>query len=596
MFKSRRDVKLWLRDKPIDWSRALAFRIALRVLPLDGLVAGETAMGSKPPGWRERLILATIRANFLALPTQIFPGKYIIAASNAAASTAAHAAAAATAAAAAHTVADAADAAYAATDAAADATHARAYAAAADVWLSLSNDAYWLLEHQESSDTELGALLAKQPLWPEGAPKQIHNIWIRFAKSDFATAHGFHPWIRWYEALAGLKSGAPPRDFFGETLTLRIGSQENDWWRRPPKAVNADIVEWLKEKDDSDSIAPADVASPAALADALDKLPAQQPAPYLFDWRDGRLEILPPDALPEDGGIAQDYLDEARDKAQGLLDDLADRGHNLPPDIARKVGKLREVLSERTADLRPALVDSRTISLERLANALDNPQDKAELPSRILADLGDLADTARRLCHCLPTLWRRDVDRLANSLSADNAATLILQLDMLREGVKDAEVVGPDTRAAFATLSEDSAEPAADDLKRWRVAMYALSARNFLTALLRVTKGSAAVAKELFRFAQDVRKELRPELVKGTAKMIIGGSLTVVAAACLFVTLLEPASGIAKVFPEFERIIRLLETVKPGKSEPPSAPPSAPPPLSPRTPRPAAEKGPTRPA
>ncbi len=149
---------------------------------------------------------------------------------------------------------------------------------------------------------------------------------------------------------------------FSDALTLRIATQPDEWWKRPTKEVNADIAGWLRQETTSHDR----TGDPRRdIIKALDALPAQQPAPYLFDWRDGRMEVLPPDALPKDGGIAQDYLDETREKADDLLEALA--RSNTDPTIARKVSRLREVLTDRAADLRPALVDSRSISVERLA-------------------------------------------------------------------------------------------------------------------------------------------------------------------------------------------------------------------------------------
>ncbi|ALG70161.1 hypothetical protein AL072_03650 [Azospirillum thiophilum] len=428
--------------------------------------------------------------------------------------------------------------------------------------------------------------MLRQPLWQDSAPDWLRAVWSQFANSSLAIEHGFQPWIQWYEALASLDEGKPPRWVFSDALALRIATRPDEWWNRPAKEVNADIADWLREETAS-----GDRPNPQEeLSQALDALPAQQPAPYLFDWRNGRMEVLPPDALPEDGGIAQDYLDETREKADDLLEALA--RSNTDPTIARKVGRLREVLTERAADLRPALVDSRSISVERLAKALDNPQDAAEMPSRILADLGDLADTARRLCNCLPALWQREAERLANGLTPDSASDLLHHLDALRDGIKDADIIGPDVQAAFDTLSEDSAEPDAEDLRRRRIAMFGLTARNLLTTLLHATKGSAT---ELVRFAKDVRKELRPEMVKGTAKLMIGTGVSITA-AYLFVTLLAPTTGIAKYFPDIDRIVRILEAMKAGEGKPPTPPPGGEPPLSPRTPPPAGRSGPTRPA
>ncbi|PGH54792.1 hypothetical protein CRT60_34215 [Azospirillum palustre] len=491
---------------------------------------------------------------------------------------------------AAYAAAYAADASYAADIAdTADMAAASAANAADDtnsIWRSVSHDAAWLEATYDAPVPERGVLLLRQPLWEDGVPKPLRVAWSQFANSSFAVEHGFQPWIQWYEALTSLHDGYPPRQEFSDALALRIAIQPDEWWKRPAKEVNADIAQWLREETAS-----GDRSDPRYdLVQALNALPPQQPAPYAFDWRDGRMEVLPPDALPEDGGIAQDYLDETREKADDLLEALA--LSNTDPTIARKVGRLREVLTDRAADLRPALVDSRSISVERLAKALDNPQDAAEIPTHVLADLGGLADTARRLCNCLPALWRRDAERLASSLTPDSASALLRHLDALRDRIKDTDIIGPDVQAAFDTLSEDSAEPDDDDVRRRRIAMFGLTARNLLTTLLRASKGAA---DKLIDYARNARKEFYPELVKLPAKLIIDAGVKA-AAPYLFVALLEVVSGIATVFPEIEGVVRILEALKAGKDTPPTPPPSTEPPVSPRTPRPTAERGPTRPA
>ncbi len=466
---------------------------------------------------------------------------------------------------------------------------ARAYA----IWKNIVRDAAYLEAQDEDGRFRQAARLAKQPLWHESAPQTIQADWQSFKTSAFAADNGYQPWIRWYEAVAPFDPQTAPRDLFSDVLTQRIATQSVDWWERPDLDINTDIARWLAEEESTQELPAEDL--PAQLTEALDQLPGQQPAPYQFDWRDGRMEVLPPEALPEDGGIAQDYLDETREKADSLLDHLA--RSNVDPDIARKVGKLRAMLTERAADLRPAVVDSRTITIERLLKRLDNPQDTAELSSRILSDLDDLAETARRLCQCMPELWLRDVEALARGLTGDNAAALLTNLNALRDGIKDAEIIGPDVQTAFDTLSEESAEPADEALKKRRTAMFAVTARNFLNALLRVAKGSSpVVAGELLRFAKDVGKELRPELVKATAKIVLSG-VSITAIAGLFVSLSIPIDGIWRLIPGAETVGRIVEYLKAGSSEAPPPEPSAPPPpIPPRTARPTSDKGPTRPA
>lgn len=459
-------------------------------------------------------------------------------------------------------------------------------------WKQIDRDVLWL-EAQAGNDAPSQATkLAEQPLWYEEAPQSLQTDWNNFKLSALASDHGFQPWIRWYEAIAPFDARTAPRDLFSEGLTRRIASQPSDWWERPALDINTDIARWLEE----DTATPLSIDDLAAqLTEALDQLPGQQPAPYQFDWRDGRMEVLPPEALPEDGGIAQDYLDETREKADSLLDHLA--RSNVDPDIARKVGKLRQALTERAADLRPAVVDSRTITVERLLKRLDNPQDAAELSSRILSDLDDLAETARRLCQCLPELWRRDVEVLARGLTGDSAAALLTNLNALRDGIKDTEIIGPDVQAAFDTLSEESAEPADEALKKRRTAMFAVTVRNFLNALLRGSKWtSSTIANALIRFSQGVQRNLRPEAEKLVAKGIIIGIASTISIAALYVMNVGPIREIVRSFPEIERVANLLDMLQTGAADAPapSAPP--PPPTPPRAARPTSEKGPTRPA
>ncbi len=361
-----------------------------------------------------------------------------------------------------------------------------------------------------------------------------------------------------YEILSFSNQGSL-QNFLSVILTQRIAIQPNDWWKRSALEINTDIARWMEEEFKQEL--PAQDAT-AQLTQLLDQLPGQQPAPYLFDWRDGRMEVLPPEALPEDGGIAQDYLDETRDKAQGLLDRLA--RSNVDPDIAHKAGKLLSVLTERAADLRPALVDSRTISLERLAKSLDNPQDEREMSSTLLSDVGDLADTARRLCHCLPDLSRREVERLANSLSSDTAPKVLNDLDAVRQGAEESGIVGPSAQTALDTLSADAAEPVAEDLHHRRIAMFAVTIRNLLHQLPRVPGASrAAVAEGLVRLAGDFGKEYRSTLIKMAAGA--AATTTVAAAVYLIVSYSGPIGGIARYlegFREIEQVVKLVEKLK----------------------------------
>ncbi|MFD1626531.1 hypothetical protein [Azospirillum griseum] len=580
----------WLKDKPAAWSQIIAFRSALRVLPALGDLTNPPQVGPKL-NRDKNLIIVAFRSNLLSSALHTHQADRIISAAaddaadatyravnsavgnvagamQAAAGAVTAAGCAAAASAAAHDD-DVEVARNCATQTVGSATYAAADAAYEDnddykdddgvrrLWLSISLDALWLELHKEFPSPKRSALLARQPLWHGNAPKRLQAKWHHLANSELATRHRFECWIRWYEALSPFDATTTPRDAFGEALTRRIATQSNVWWKRPAEEINTDIARWLAEEQTVPSPPPTDDLS-IQLTEALDALPGQQPAPYQFDWRDGRMVVLPPDALPEDGGLAQDFLDETREKAGGLFERL--ERTNTDPDIRRKIGKLLDVLTERVTDLRPALVKSRSLSITALADAHNTPQDERELSAGVLADLIDLDLTAKELCASLPDLARQDIERLVDAMaSVEDAETARSGLDAIRRGAEEAELLGPDARAALAGLSEDAAEPAVPALKKRRVALLMATVRNLLLKALRVPGMAVkATAGALWRFMKDSGKEFRGLLVKGTAYSLLVAAGT---APLYFVaTQTEAISVVARYaegFKDIEQILKL---------------------------------------
>lgn len=275
------------------------------------------------------------------------------------------------------------------------------------------------------------------------------------------------------------------------------------------------------------------------------------------------MEVLPPEPLPEDGGIAQDFLDETREKADSLFERL--ERTNTDPDIRRKIGKLLDVLTERVADLRPALLKSRSLSITALADAHNTPQDERELSAGVLADLIDLDLTAKELCASLPDLARQDIERLVDAMaSVEDAETARSGLDAIRRSAEEAEILGPAAQAALAGLSEDAAEPAAPALKKRRVALLMATVRNLLLKALRVPGMAVkAAAGALWRFMKDSGKEFRGLLVKGTAYSLLVAAGT---APIYFVaTQTEAISVVARYaegFKDIEQILKLAGRLK----------------------------------
>ncbi len=547
---SRDELRAWLEGKPRPWAQVIAVRAALRVLPTVVRILDTRSFAKHR---KSGLIIAIARANFTAIAVLLDRNRDTFTAATVAYSSI-------------PTDATASAAAAAAVYAAADAEAHKAAAAVHTygdidtdyaVWKSISKDANWLTASKLDNSSEQAVTLLQQSLWHGNAPKTVSYAWNRFTHSPFAAERGFQPWIQWYEALAALDGTAPPRFLFSKALTLRIATQANDWWERPALEINTDIARWLAEEQTVASPPPTNGLS-TQLTEALDALPGQQPAPYQFDWRDGRMEVLPPDALPEDGGLTQDFLDETREKAGGLFERL--ERSNTDPDIRRKIGKLLDVLTERVADLRPALVKSRSLSITALADAHNTPQDERELSAGVLADLIDLDLTAKELCASLPDLARQEIERLVDAMaSVEDAETARSGLDAIRRGAEEAEFLGPAAQAALAGLSEDAAEPAAPALKKRRVALLMATVRNLLLKALRVPGMAVkATAGALWRFMKDSGKEFRGLLVKGTAYSLLVAAGT---APIYFVaTQTEAISVVARYaegFKDIEQILKL---------------------------------------
>lgn len=283
-FDNPEDFARWLERRPAAWAQALAARAALRVLPL---AAAGTAV--RPDD--DRSMLAVFRATLISWAAGKYPSHDMSAAAAAAttyaAADAADAATDAATAAATFAAAYAVNAADAATttDAAAATTFAATYAAAnaataagsatyaaattyaaaantaarsAAVWASVSRDADWLAANTAGR-------LIDQPLWLEDVREDARyraNLppWARralegFADSEFASQHNFGPWIAWYRALLPNNRDVAPRNYFGESVTVKMATQPDDWWERPVAEVNADIAVWLEEKKPSEQLA-----------------------------------------------------------------------------------------------------------------------------------------------------------------------------------------------------------------------------------------------------------------------------------------------------------------------------------------------------
>ena len=345
------DLTAWLADKPPAWSAALALRIALRIVPI----------ACNPVRFKGKraytgLTLALYRALSISAVAATIPTAEIgraadaaYAAANAAASAAAsaagaaanaantaNAASAAGAAAANANAAHAAYAAYAAGAAAANAAYAAdaAYAAGAAAyavatWQAITIDTAIL------SQGEVAALL-RQPLWPDAPPPEfVAEIgamqgWMQ------ASDQGFGLWWKWYARISSGQAspfGLPPEADL--EMGRRLIAQHDDWWKREPAVVNAEIQGWLDELTPPPSV---DAQSDYGLI-----FRATPQGSFDVNEQSGSDEVL--------------ETPEARDRHEHLRDSLIEaaalaKGDNIAGDIAPRLEKWLEFLGAEPREMR----------------------------------------------------------------------------------------------------------------------------------------------------------------------------------------------------------------------------------------------------
>ncbi len=391
-------------------------------------------------------------------------------------------------------------------------------------------------------------------------PEAIQENWQNFKNSSFAKTNGFQVWIQWYETIASFNRQTALQDLLNDNLIRRIATQSNEWWKRSALEINSDIARWLAEEE---SIGDIFDDPTTKLVEAINQLPDTLESPEVFDWHNGRLEVLSPKALTNDDGIAEDYLEETRDKAERLRDRL--RRTNADPAITDAVNKLLGILTEHPSNLRPARVDSCADTLRFLVETHNNDSDERELSSVVLAGLMDLSLTTRKLCSCLPMLWKREAAHLTDSLPTDPTDTF-QNLETLRHTTEDSGILGDSARATLATQSSDVTDQTAESLRRREIAKYLLIARDLMLKMLRGAGAKATdMAKALADLAKEAAQAARPKLVQAMSEDMVKGyklgrAAAVGGVAYVFTNASEAISHITQL-PGFEELAQVAKWI-----------------------------------
>lgn len=480
---SREELIAWLKRKPLSWAPVIALRAALRVLPItcdpdvsnDRRVdprlplvvfrasavlsgASQTQSGDHPTLSRLALTAAAqaaVDANGIGHPA-FADAAY--AASNARASDS-FAASDASALAAAR----AADSSYAASAFSVARSLATATADAAVVWAALSGDC-----SQLQGGIAPAALLA-QPLWME-RPDWFHELWDRAARWLSRPEHGFAIWREWYfDRLEGLPHAFDRFDAAADEAFYRwIIEHDDDWWKRDPATVNADIA--------------AKVETLRRPALPSDEELAQNPLAINFaPDTNGQVALAArrdPDKLDTSERARARHAEIRANALKALEESRAGRAQAT--DIEQPLEAYLQSLGEHIEDVDAPLLIARGEKLRRLISLRQDPKSSA-VPFAEGQD-GALADWLT--CHNLFIGFDAYLSAVERIARGPDAVPTILDLEALKRVIQsalEANLPADDATQALNDLADNVPPDAAPDDRRLAQATEAL--KNFIRAV-----------------------------------------------------------------------------------------------------------------
>ena len=452
--ENREHFEDWLKDKPVEWTQALALRSAMRVLPI--ALDPSNFRGNPVP---EAVKVANLRAIIVTLAARNCPAHHVAARVNSAAAAAYYAltdfntsasdtAIAANAAGLAAYAIDAAFSTYGADTVTASDAAARAAAVAAEaaetadagytlspaLWKSVSEDCSLLGQLDGSSQSRSLVLLA-QPLW---APRALQPIILIRERSYQTFGEEGRLWMEWYDRrFVGMPQGFDLPHEADLEIQSRLLDQDSDWWERGLGPVGEDIERWIEEQ--------RQLLKTAEAFKAFDKEEALK-----LDAASLRLEIIPEQqftAVPvfqsnekhqlslnfEQGSETLRTDEDAADRHAELLAELHQlkeqcAGSNSLGHVVNLADRLLKALGSEAGEMRTSLVVQRGERIRQLAETYENLS---------------------------PTSLHEKVDEFVfNQLKATrDALNMVVGLDPVLDTLDRARL-GPDVEMAMVSPSE----------------------------------------------------------------------------------------------------------------------------------------------
>ncbi len=223
--------------------------------------------------------------------------------------------------------------------------------------------------------------LYSKPLWRADYLNEMPMQLIRMRTELRNSDDGFNLWMNWYERrLVGNATGfalPPEQDVI---MHQRLLAQTDDWWKREPKIVNAEIQSWLDELTP-----PIEPETQSDFGLIFHQTPS---GAYEVDQFSGADEVL---KTPE----ACDRHEQARETLRDAAE-LA-RGHNIAGGLEPKLHQWAEFLGNGPHDMRVGRLLTTAEMVLKLTEAT-----VAELKAE--GTLADLAPRSRELVVLLEAL------------------------------------------------------------------------------------------------------------------------------------------------------------------------------------------------
>lgn len=228
-----------------------------------------------------------------------------------------------------------------------------------------------------STGLPVSRLLAR-PLWDNGNPDWVEQIWRDFRDGFLKSRQGFEVWTSWYDLR--LSGGTFSFDLASNAadvrLLNRIFSQNEAWWQLPAPRINADIAQWLDEfrlfhqqSDLLDLLASDELL--AGLADPSIEPEGQSSSGLTFsEGADGRLEVS--EFAGADQLLTTPEACDFHAELKETLVEAAQRcaGHNQAASLAGILQQVAELMGNHPSELRIGRFMQKAERCLKLADAM----------------------------------------------------------------------------------------------------------------------------------------------------------------------------------------------------------------------------------